>query len=531
MSRQINNRILVIDDEESVRDSFQTILTPTTGGNALQSAAAALFGEPRPAAPADAMAFRLTCVSSGRAGVEAVREANRQGDPFAVIFCDIRMPGLDGVETIEQIRLLDRRAEVVFITAYSDHSIETITERAGGNVGYFVKPFQPPEVHQLATKLVLDWNRARELESLTQSLTQIRPGSVDTHTLIRHLLGDICLWMETDSAALFRVDRSGTLVFALGVGALADRQQAEGILPAEGVPMDQEGFLQLSSETILLRLPPFGVAVVLAHRARLTPDRRYLLQVFLQHTALAIQHNEALERLIRSERLSFVGQLAGQLFHDVRGPITVASCYAELMMMDQDQLSEVHQQNLNGIQLALHQTCLLLEDTVSVCRGEITVTPEVLDVREALADSEALVRLYLKRSGIALHIEIPDGLEIRVDADRLGRMVWNLVKNAADALHSTDSPSIVLRALSFTEEGRAGVLLQVDDNGPGVPGAFLEHLFEPLATQGKKAGTGFGLVVVQQIAMAHGGFARYQRLDSLSRFEVFFPDEGPPESR
>lgn len=143
---RLNARVLVIDDEEAVRDSFRVALKRAPRDDErVRAAASVLFDEPPSAHPANpqqtsGVSFELDVAEDGARGVEAVRAATLAGRPYAVVFCDIRMPGIDGIETVTQLRAIDRRAEVVFITAYSDHGIETITERAGADVGYFVSP-------------------------------------------------------------------------------------------------------------------------------------------------------------------------------------------------------------------------------------------------------------------------------------------------------------------------------------------------------------------------------------------------------
>ena len=98
-----------------------------------------------------------------------MRRAVEQGRPYAVIFLDMRMPGMNGLETAIEIRKHDVKAEIVFITAYSDCTIEEIVEQAGQNVGYHCKPYASEEIIQIATKAVTDYNKLRNLEKLIET--------------------------------------------------------------------------------------------------------------------------------------------------------------------------------------------------------------------------------------------------------------------------------------------------------------------------------------------------------------------------
>jgi two-component system, NtrC family, sensor kinase len=75
--------------------------------------------------------FIVHKASNGMEGLDMVRKAVTAGTPYAVIFLDMRMPGWDGMETAERIRKYDTKAEIIFVTAFSDSSIDDIVARAG----------------------------------------------------------------------------------------------------------------------------------------------------------------------------------------------------------------------------------------------------------------------------------------------------------------------------------------------------------------------------------------------------------------
>ena len=116
-------RILIIDDEPAMHDSYRQCFAPASGGT-LDAMAAELFGDDDTPAPADdAPEFALTHAMQGLDGVAEVEKALAAGDPFAVAFIDIRMPpGIDGRETAKRIRALDPDINLVIVTGYSDFS-------------------------------------------------------------------------------------------------------------------------------------------------------------------------------------------------------------------------------------------------------------------------------------------------------------------------------------------------------------------------------------------------------------------------
>ena len=94
----------------------------------------------------------------------------------------------------------------------------------------------------------------------------------------------------------------------------------------------------------------------------------------------------------------------------------------------------------------------------------------------------------------------PESLEVFADPNLLDQLLLNLVKNAADALAETKKPSLELTAR--LDYGR--VLIQIRDNGPGIPQDYIDQVFVPFFTT-KRDGSGIGLSLSRQIMTAHGG--------------------------
>src|SRR5437588_1324648 len=124
---ELNTSVLIIDDEEMVRDNIEDILIPrgtSQDQDDLSNAMNVLFDTPQTLlAPrvCNIPVFTVDKASNGMEGVRKVRESVESGCPYAVIFLDMRMPGLDGLATAIKIRKHDCRAEIIFLTAFSDH--------------------------------------------------------------------------------------------------------------------------------------------------------------------------------------------------------------------------------------------------------------------------------------------------------------------------------------------------------------------------------------------------------------------------
>ncbi|MES3003838.1 MAG: ATP-binding protein [Pseudomonadota bacterium] len=166
-----NRRILLIDDVPSIHDDFRKILAPPH--EAQDEDEEALFGggAVRPA-PTD---FELASAYQGREGAALLAASLEQGRPFAMAFVDMRMPpGWDGVETIEQLWLIDPRLQVVICTAHTDHPWDEVMARLDVRDRLLVvkKPFDMIEVSQLAHALTAKWDLARQAASRVDELEQ-----------------------------------------------------------------------------------------------------------------------------------------------------------------------------------------------------------------------------------------------------------------------------------------------------------------------------------------------------------------------
>lgn len=170
-------RILAVDDEQAILDSYRQVLCPDgdlcESESKMEALAAKLFGE-KLQRPSEAI-FDLVLCRQGDEAVEAARIAIEANRPFAVAFIDVRLPpGPDGVSTAEHVRALDPHMEIVMVTAYSDVDPSEIAGRVSpeDKLLYVQKPFHPQEIRQFASALGAKWQTERALRRVHAELEE-----------------------------------------------------------------------------------------------------------------------------------------------------------------------------------------------------------------------------------------------------------------------------------------------------------------------------------------------------------------------
>ncbi len=152
-----NKRILVVDDDITVHNLYRQLLglnEPDLGDEMLSDLMNLVDEEIEEEGEDNC---DVTLVDQGNKAIEAVRTALEQGKPFQLVFLDMRLPpGIDGKETAEEIRKMQPELPIVFVSAYSDYSEQTLEEALSSAPVYFnYKPFARHELELAIEKWAL----------------------------------------------------------------------------------------------------------------------------------------------------------------------------------------------------------------------------------------------------------------------------------------------------------------------------------------------------------------------------------------
>jgi two-component system nitrogen regulation sensor histidine kinase NtrY len=130
-----------------------------------------------------------------------------------------------------------------------------------------------------------------------------------------------------------------------------------------------------------------------------------------------------------------------------------------------------------------------------------------IKVATLFQQSCSLATQQWNEKGIEVQIKVePSELEVTVDKDMLEQVLLNLLQNAEHAVENCTSPKVSLNALL---NKRGHVVIEVSDNGKGIPDEIGNKIFVPFYTT-KQQGSGVGLALTRQIMLAHGGAIQYE---------------------
>lgn len=183
-------RLLVVDDNASILEVFRKILAPAdapSGG--YERLKSSLFGTSAAVEP-ERPTFQVDLAASGAVGFEMVTRARADGSPYAAAFVDMRMPGWDGLTTIEAMWRADPNVQIVVCTAYSDHGWDEVVDRLGCSDRWLAlkKPFDLIEVQQMAMALVVKWRLHQKQRAQVDALEQLMEARVLELSRANHTL-------------------------------------------------------------------------------------------------------------------------------------------------------------------------------------------------------------------------------------------------------------------------------------------------------------------------------------------------------
>ncbi len=226
--------------------------------------------------------------------------------------------------------------------------------------------------------------------------------------------------------------------------------------------------------------------------------------------------------LVRSEKLAATGRMAASIAHEINNPLAAITNAIHLLKhFSQGRAQETELVTI--LDEEAKRVSHIVKSTLGLARQ--TSSPSKVRLDQLVDDVLVLFERRLASRAIRVERRYWPGIpEIEVFSTEIRQTISNLIANAMDVSNSGDNIIVSVRPAKWN--GEAGVRLAVCDQGPGIPQALRERIFEPFFSTKLDLGTGLGLWISKGIVEKHGGRLRFRSRSGITHgtiFTIFLP--------
>ncbi len=458
-----------------------------------------------------------------------------------VVISDFRMPGMNGVDFLTRVKEQVPLAQRIMLTGQADQlAIEEAINRS--EIFRFIsKPWND-------SHLVLTVKSAFEQYALVAENQRLMRVTQEQNAELKRLNTDLEARVESRTLMLSQAKRDWEQTFDCIESPLAVMQSDYMVRRANlaylKVAAVGEG-ANASAATCYQYLfgrdspcqgCPLPVALETGKGARgeiHQGGRTYVVAAFPMPgdkravcTYRDVTEEYALtKRLIETEKMAAVGQLAGGVAHEINNPLGGILAFAQLMKRDSGR-NDADKESLDLIEESALRCKRIVESLLKFSRHSRPDDRRPFDLSKCVEDATVLFKAQLKANPrVKLEMNLDTGLpKLFGDPAQLSQVVLNLLQNGLYALPHVE---MELDGVLKVDTGREGerCFFAVSDTGSGIEERHLNRIFEPsFTTKPPGEGTGLGLSIAYRIVQDHGGvFQVDTQLGQGSRFTVYLP--------
>jgi signal transduction histidine kinase/FixJ family two-component response regulator len=546
-------RVLVIDDEEVVRQLLDRTLTG-----------------------------KDYFVETVEDGSEALEKINN--NTFDLLITDLKMPRVDGMEVLRELKKVNPYAEVIIITGYP--TIELAVEAIKiGAFDFICKPFDIEEI-----LLVI----ARSLEKQRFNLAHFQLSEIKTlfeankaitaapnlNDLLTRILGSALEIAKAKRGCIMLVDEQAQelrIKVAYGVSQeLIDTTRikiGEGVfgrVAREGIPLllnkteevrrfQKENYPQYESEPFL-GIPLTSIPIrsqrnilgVINISDKISGDsfterEKTLLSVLAGQTAVAIENanlyselqhkiedlkqtinklHYTQNQLIQTEKLAAVGRLAFGIAHEIRNPLGIILIGTEFLENSAvNKKDKFARDSIKKIKQSVNRANNIIIELLKFS-GTSQLKLQLVNVCKITDDALSLIknRAYLHNVQIERNYTEKD-FPVKANPTMLRQVFFNLCINAIDAMPQGGKLYVNVYTEKIEKADNKKITVEIVDTGKGIPRDILSKIFDPFFTMKEPGkGTGLGLSIVHLILERHKATIEVEsQLDKGTKFIIRLP--------
>ncbi len=249
----------------------------------------------------------------------------------------------------------------------------------------------------------------------------------------------------------------------------------------------------------------------------------------------ALFRDQMAQRMAEAERLASLGTLAAGVAHEINNPVAIMIQEAEWIMdllEDNDDGHIDHEELSHSLELIRVQgrRCKEITHKLLHFARKSETRQQVLDLNEMVLEMLQLMEKQAKSSNVRLETQLaPDLPRITASPSEVQQVLLNLINNAIAAMEEKGGHIVMATSATTHPEIGPAALLQIADNGPGIPEANLTRIFDPFfTTKPVGKGTGLGLSICYGIIKKmHGDITVESVLGQGATFSVYLPVHDP----
>jgi PAS domain S-box-containing protein len=474
-------RILVVDDEESIRNLMR--MTLELDGHAVSTA------------------------GDGPAALELFEKESPE-----VVLLDVRMPGMSGIEILDRIKAINQDAEVIIITGHGDMdmAVDCLRKQASN---FLTKPVSE-ELLSLSLKRSLERVALKKkIKQYTRNLEiLVREANVELERAYQFRENII----ENSPDAIVCVRKGGEIIiFNSAAEKLLGYKKDEVIGKMNIVKVYPPG----GAKEVMkyLRSDDFGGKGLLQKTEVIVLDKAgdeiptYLSAAILYEDGQEAgsvgiftdlrEHRKLEKQLLRSEKLSSLGKLSAGIAHEINQPLTGVLTFAHLLLRKFKD-DETTRKDLETIVRETTRIRGIVQGILDFAR-ETPMQKKPRRIEEVLDQTLEIVVHQQRFFGITLEKQYDQSVpEVVVDSNLMEQVFMNIILNALDAMQGSGTLTVRTRH----QNGWAEV--DFSDTGAGMPEEILDKIFDPFFTTKDSTegmGMGLGLAVSYGIVKNHNG--------------------------
>jgi PAS domain S-box-containing protein len=503
------------------------------------------------------------CVKAN-SGNEALKILLHEQD-FAIILMDVQMPMMDGFETVELIRQIEKlkHVPIIFLTASMDNSVQIFKGYQAGAVDYMIKPLSPEILKAKVAVFVDLYEKNQELLVQAEQLKRL-----NTDLTAQKLLSEYSLSLiEASHDPLFAISPEGKITDMNNASVKVTGISREKLIgtaffdyftePQKAREVYQKVFAKgsVADSPLILRHKNGKLTDVLFNGSVYKDDNGNVLGVVIVARDVTDQKriaNELIEAKVFAELATGIAeeekrnaenatkiaenavkakqQFLSNMSHEIRTPMNAIIGFTKVLF--KTDLTDKQTEYLNAIKVSGDALIVLIDDILDLAKvdaGKMTFEQTPFKMATSLSAMLHLFETKIQEKNLTLVKEYDTTIpEVLVgDPVRLHQIILNLVSNAVK--FTTKGKITVGVHLLGEEEDKAIIEFAVTDTGIGIPEENIKTIFENFqqASSGTSrlyGGTGLGLAIVKQLVEAQGGSIRVKStVDQGSTFSFQLP--------